>query len=90
MSKLGLKTGIITAMALGMVGNEPRYGYARKPRPSTPTVTPSTERGLDHKVKTEQEKKVHKEHQKKIKSKRNAKKGIYAKKICYPRDRRAK
>jgi len=43
--------------------------------------------GINHKVKTEEEKKNHKAHQKKIKAKRNAKKGVYANKIKHPKNR---
>ena len=43
--------------------------------------------GREHQVKTEEEKKQHKQHQLKIKARRNAKKGIYTRKISYPKKR---
>ena len=52
-------------------------------------VKPKFERpkGYDHRIKTDDEKKNHKLHQKKIKLKRNRRKGIYETKIKYPRKR---
>ena len=43
--------------------------------------------GKNHQVKTDEEKRTHKAHQKKLKAKRLAKKGVYAKKITYPKKR---
>lgn len=40
-------------------------------------------KGYDHKVRTEEEKARKKEHKKKLKARRNAKKGIYEHKIKY-------
>ena len=44
-------------------------------------------RGRNHQVKTDEKKRLHKAHQKKLKAKRLAKKGIYANKITYPKKR---
>jgi len=55
--------------------------------PQKPTVTPSTEKGRDHTQKSEEEKLAHKEHQKKLKARKNAKKGIHAKTFNYPKKR---
>ena len=46
--------------------------------------------GRNHKVKTEEEKKQHKQHQLKIKARRNAKKGVHANKIKHPKNRGGK
>ena len=43
--------------------------------------------GRNHKVKSEEEKQQHKEHQIKIKARRNAKKGIYTHKITYKKNK---
>ena len=44
-------------------------------------------KGYNHSHKSEEEKISHKLHQKKIKARRQAKKGIYDKKIKYPKKR---
>lgn len=44
-------------------------------------------KGYEHRHKTEDEKNNHKLHQKKIKARRKAKKGIYDNKIKYPKKR---
>ena len=43
--------------------------------------------GYEHKVRTEEEKTRKKKHKKKLKARRNAKKGVYANKIKYPKKR---
>jgi len=63
------------------------YGGAKIKTSKKPTVTPSTERGYDHTQKSEEEKFAHKEHQKKLKARKNAKKGIHAKTFNYPKKR---
>lgn len=47
-------------------------------------------RGYEHTGKTEEEIQLHKKHQKKIKAKRKAKKGIYEHKIIYKKAKNKK
>ena len=78
-----------SAAAASMLNSHDYYSEPLIKMPQKPTVTASTEKGYDHTPKSEEEKLAHKEHQKKLKAKRNAKKGIHAHKITYPKKRGA-
>lgn len=78
-----LSSAIAMSLIFGMSGYslngaEPKHKEPIEPRPI----------GYTHPPKTEEQKRLHKEHQKKIKAKRKAKKGIYEHKIVYKKAKR--
>jgi len=76
-----LLSTLATTLIMGtMMSTDPMVKKEVYPRPI----------GKDHRVNTEEEKANHKAHQKKIKLRRNAKKGIYENKIVYPTNRKAR
>ena len=80
MSKKLLSSAIALSLVMGLTSYQLQSGRKEKPNFDRP-------KGYEHRHKSEEEKQLHKAHQKKIKAKRNAKRGIYEVKIKYPKKR---
>jgi hypothetical protein len=83
MAKALLPSMMLGAMAMG--GNNPYAGDLRV----RPTSSEPRPKGYEPKGKTQDELAKRKEHRKVLKARKNARKGVYANKIKYPKKRRS-
>lgn len=81
MSKKTLATTLAIASIFGSIMTSDGKGHIEE----TPYERP---KGVEHRVRSKEEKALKKAHKKKVKAKRNAKKGIYENKIVYKKGKR--